>query len=820
MKKTTTLLLLFYISSQLSAQVKGTISNLQKQPLPYVSISIENTYNGTTSNEQGLYELPIYKKGTYTLVFQYLGYTTVKKEINIQSFPFLLNINLSEENIQLNEVVINSKENPANRIIRNAINNRKRNLNKITAYTSDFYSKGIFRIKNAPEKIFGQKVGDLGGALDSTRSGVIYLSETVSKISFKQPNLFKEQILASKVSGNNSGFSFNQASEVNFNFYKNTIDLESKVVSPIATYAFNYYTYKLVGTFYEDNHLINKIEVTPKRKIDNAFTGFIYIVENNWAIYGINLTITGAQMGEPMIDELNLKHSYSFSESENYWPLTSQQIYFKFGMLGINVNGQVSTAYSNYNFNPNFKENEFNNEILSFDEKSNKKDSIFWEATRPIILTTEETNDYKIKDSIQTLKESKIYLDSIDGVYNKFKITDVLFGYASKNSSKNSYLNFSSVITDINFNTVQGFNSSLKVSYSKNNKETGAGFYANSNFNYGLSDKKLRPTATASYLFNSVSKPYLRISAGKKITQFNEDEPISPFINSISTLFFENNFAKYYDKNFAEILFSNEITNGIRLQSSLSYQKRSPLINTTDYVLLNDKQKIYTANNPLNKTNYGIPFFEEHEVFQFNAVASINFGQKYISLPNRKVNTYTTNYPSLTLFYKQNFASSQNNYNFSEISAQLKQHFSIDNKGDFSYNLKAGTFFKATDIAFADYKHFNGNETHVNTSSNYTNAFNLLNYYNFSTNTSYAELHAEHNFNGYLLNKIPLINKLGLELVVGGHALLTKDKKPYTEYSIGLNNIGFGKLRFLRLDYVKSNYNGVSQNGVVFGLTF
>jgi len=820
MKKVTILFFFFYVTFQLTAQVQGTVTNSKNESLPYVSIYIENTNTGTTTNEQGLYELPVTKNGKNTIVFQYLGYQTIKKVIDIETFPYELNVSLQEENIELKEVVISSKENPANRIIRNTIDNRKKYLNKISGYTSDFYSKGIFRIKNAPEKIFGQKIGDLGGGLDSTRSGVIYLSETVSKISFKQPDLFKEQILASKVSGNDNGFSFNQASEVDFNFYKNTVDIEIKVISPIAAYAFNYYNYKLIGTFHEGKHLINKIEVIPKRKNDNVFTGIIYIVEDDWALYGLNLSLNGTQMGNPILDKLTLKHSYTYAEEEQYWPLISQLIGFKFGMLGINVDGQYTAAYSNYNFNPQFKEKDFNNEVLSFAENSNKKDSTFWNSTRPVILTAEETNDYKIKDSIQILKKSKKYLDSIDRKNNKFKIGDVLFGYNYKNSNKNSNLNFSSILSDINFNTVQGWNSAMKISYNISDKEKVTSFSAFTNFNYGLSDEKLRVDVSASYLFNGISKPYLQISGGKKISQFNENELISPLINSVSTLFFEENYAKFYDKSFAQILFSDELTNGIRLQSSLSYEKRSPLINTTNYVTLNDKQKVYTSNDPLNENNHGIPSFEEHSVYSFQTAASIRFGQKYSSYPNRKINTFSSEYPSLTLFYHQNFASSKDNYNFSEIGARIQQSFDIANKGSFSYNIKAGTFFEADDIAFIDYKHFNGNQTHVNMSSNYTNAFNLMPYYNFSTNKSYAEFHAEHNFKGYLLNKFPLINKLGFELVVGANSLITKDKKPYSEYSIGLNNLGIGKLRFLRLDYVKSYFNGISQNGLVFGLTF
>lgn len=820
MKKNCTLLFFFYISFQLSAQIQGTVNNSKNEPLAYVSVYLENTHIGTTSNELGLYELNISKKGKHTIIFQYLGYKTLKKIVEIDTFPYQLNISLEEENVLLNEVVINSKKNLANRIIRKVIENRKHYLEKITAYTSDFYSKGLFRIKNAPEKIFGQDIGDLGGGLDSTRSGVIYLSETVSKLFYKQPNSFKERILASKVSGNNSGFSYNQASDVNFNFYKNTIDIESKIVSPIASYAFNYYNYKLIGTFFEGKHLINKISIHPKRKTDNAFSGTIYIVEDDWAIYGLDLSITGKQMGQPVLDKLTLRHSYSYSKNEQYWPLISQLISFKFGMLGIHVDGQYTTGYSNYNFDPQFKENEFNNEVLSFEENSNKKDSVFWNSTRPVILTEEEKNDYKIKDSIQILKKSKKYLDSIDRKNNTLKISNVLFGYSFRNSHKDWSLNFSSALSGTQFNTVQGLNPSMDITYFTHNKDKGSRFMVQSNLNYGFSDRKWKATGKINYIFNSFSRPFLQISGGKKISQFNESEPISPMLNSATSLLFEDNYAKFYDKTFAEIYFSDELINGVRIQSSLGYEKRSPLVNTTDYVLLNDKQKIYTSNDPLNETNYNIPSFDEHSVYTFSTTANIRFGQNYISYPDKKINIESSVYPILTLFYNQNFASNENKYNFSEIGAKLVQNLDFDNKGSFKYNIKAGTFFKAEDISFIDYKHFNGNQTHISVSNNYTNAFNLMSYYNFSTHKSYAEFHAEHHFNGFILNKIPGIRNLSLKLVIGGHTLLTKDNKPYSEFSLGLENIGIGKLRFLRLDYVQSYHNGIRQDGLIFGLNF
>ena len=184
MKKITSLLLLL-IAFQNFAQIKGTVTDDKGNPLPFVNIFEENTYNGTTSNDQGKYELNIKIPGNHKIIFQYLGYKTQKQSITAEKYPQNLDVSMIEENFTLNEVVINAKDNPANDIIRNAIKNKKDNSEKTARYKADFYSRGIFRIKEAPKKIMGQKFDFFDEILDSTRSGILYLSETVSKIKFQ-----------------------------------------------------------------------------------------------------------------------------------------------------------------------------------------------------------------------------------------------------------------------------------------------------------------------------------------------------------------------------------------------------------------------------------------------------------------------------------------------------------------------------------------------------------------------------------------------------------------------------------------------------------
>ena len=194
------ILLFFLIScSTAFSQIKGKITDTNQNPLSFVSVYFNKTITGTTSNNDGFYELDANKVGDYIVVFQFLGYKTIKKSVFIDAFPYEINVVLEEENIILDEISISNNDNPANKIIRNAIDNKEKNTDPFKEYTSNFYSRGLFRVKNAPTKILGQEVGDLGGGLDSTRTGIIYLSETISEIAYqKKPTNFSEKIIASK----------------------------------------------------------------------------------------------------------------------------------------------------------------------------------------------------------------------------------------------------------------------------------------------------------------------------------------------------------------------------------------------------------------------------------------------------------------------------------------------------------------------------------------------------------------------------------------------------------------------------------------------
>ena len=739
-------LLLLIIGITNYAQIKGTVTDNNGKPIPFANIYVKDTYIGTTTNDQGKYELSLKIPGTYVILYKYLGFKTEKKVVTYDNgTPQFVDVTLTEEEIELKEVHIDKNTNPAIEIIKNTIASRRDNSKKTAKYTADFYSRGIFRVKNLPKSIMGQKLDFFDEVIDSSRSGILYLSETVSKITFQKPDKMKEVIIASKVSGKDNGFSFNNAAQAEFDFYENYLEFNAQVVSPIADNAFNYYKYKFEGSFAdENNQLINKIKVTPRRNSEPVMEGYLYIVDDSWAIYAVDLSITGTQMQNPALNKLTIKQSFSYNNTNKIWTKNTQTLDFEAGMLGININGGFTYVYSNFEFPAQFEKKTFTREVLRFEENANKKEDSFWNSIRPVPLTAEESGDYIKKEVLQNKKKSKTYLDSIDSKRNKFRVMDIISGYHYNDSFHKWSLNYEGPLLSTQFNTVQGWNTKVGFSYTKRNEEKRTYTNIGTKINYGFSDNRLRGIVSYTQKFNNNNNCTLNIMGGNTVTQFNNNNPISASVNSVSSLFFKNNFMKLYEKNYVSANLNQEIVNGIYLGINAEYAEKKPLWNTTDQSSVKSSNT-YTSNNPLAPNDYSTSAFDKYNLAKVGVASRIRFGQQYWTRPDGKFNLGDDHYPSLTLGYEKAFAGSDKKYEYDYVSAKVTQDLSIGNKGVIKYSSKAGKFFNAANISFADYKHFNGNQTHVGSGESYTNVFNNLPYYTASTNDSYWESHIEHN---------------------------------------------------------------------------
>ncbi|GAL76004.1 hypothetical protein JCM19275_2136 [Nonlabens ulvanivorans] len=289
--------------------------------------------------------------------------------------------------------------------------------------------------------------------------------------------------------------------------------------------------------------------------------------------------------------------------------------------------------------------------------------------------------------------------------------------------------------------------------------------------------------------------------------------------NTLSSLLFERNYAKFYEVDYARASYSEELINGLYANAYVGYERRQPLTNITDQVFFSQSDVDYTSNNPLQLDNSRLALIDEHEMVKVGLGLTIRPGQKFQSYPDQKYNINNEKYPTITLNYEGALASDNSNYDYHQFRASLYQSFDMGNVGRSSYWVNGGTFINGDGISFLDYQHFNGNRLRYKLQALNPYGFGLLNYYDYSTNSDYAQVHLQHDFKGFILGKIPGLNKLNYDLILSGKALFT-DRKPYFEASAGIDNIGFGKFRPFRVDYVHSITSGRSYGAFVVGINF
>jgi len=805
--------------SPLGAQIHGTITNEAGEPLPFATVYVEGTTQGTTSNPNGAYSLEL-EPGSYRLVFQYLGYRPYTAAVEVGTKGVQLDVTLQRDAVDLQEVVVRADaEDPAYPIIRKAMAKRKYYRDQVPAYQCKAYVKGNIKFLDAPEKFMGRDLGDLGGTLDSNRQGIIYLAESTSRLSYRAPDDYREEMISTKVSGNDNGFGFNRASQMDFNLYENYAYFNRQIVSPIAGNAFAYYKYRLIGSLPgESGRTVHKIEVIPRRSEDPVYQGYLYIVDSLWNIQQADLMLRQGAMKVPALDSLRIRQVYVPVEEPDIWRLFSQHIDFKAGLFSFRLAGNFTGIFSEYDLDPEFDKNTFGGEVFRVEDGANELPMLYWDTIRPVPLTPEERLDYMKKDSLQEIRRSKPYLDSLDREQNRFRLIDLFAGYDYENSYRKRELEVGSPLTTIQFNTVQGWNAGLSLHYRQEYGPYSTRWWeAGARFNYGFSDRRLRYALSFTYRFDQVHRTQLRLSGGVEAAQYNAENPISPTVNSMLTLINRRNYLKLYDRSFGALAFQRELINGLRLQTAVEYARRSPLVNQSNYSFRDQDSRAYLSNDPQDPLQFD-PAFEAHQALIWTVELRYRFGQKYASYPRRRF-ILDWKGPEVHLRYRKGLPWAGSDINYDHLSAWLEEKYQpVGVAGFLTYHLGGGGFLQQDRLFFMDFEHFLGNQTIFGNPERYLRTFLLLPYYDYSTAGGYGRATAEHHFDGFLLDKVPGIRKLGWKVVLGAAFLYTKEQQDYLELRAGMENIGWSVFRFLRVDGVFSrNNDGDWDAGFVLG---
>ena len=834
-----------FFSLHSSAQVfSGKIVSEQNEPIPYATIFVEETREGTISNTDGLFKLQL-ENGNYHIRIRSLGYLQIEKEIQIKDSIYL-QIELQKQEFQLKEVkVFPGKEDPAYFIMRKAITKAPFYREKIKHYEADLYIKSNFSFTNIP-KIYQNKVVIEGKKLKHFfKENVTYVIESQNKIIFDFPNTYEQKVISKKSSL--VGFDEPPVMELmTTSFYE---ERPNQVISPLSSLALKHYNYQYEGFITVGNFDVFKIKITPKRKSDELVEGYIYIVDKLWCIYNLDFSSNFEFF------TYQIKQEFENLGNENWLPV-SHNINGNFGMLGLRGNFYygASVKYDSIVDNsavdkslisksdsitadtavvrlPGEKEKTLKTEvnlITAKEELTNSdvkkvarlnrkilkeqyKDSTIiqknrynnykideskdstritanWDTIRAIPLTPKEIESYQLADSLVALEAMET--DTTKGIKKeKSLFKKLVFGDYDFCDDSLIRLTYDGLVSIENYdwNTVDGFKYKQKLQL-RINPDSSKYIYLTPQIGYAFSRKAIYGSFSGQFRNILTDGNGFGFAAGKESRDFKTTPPgIPPSLNTISSWFFGENYMKLYETEFFKLDISQRIKEGFKLFASTDFNHFYPLENNTSYVLSDKKE--YSPNIPKGFEETS-PELQQQKSFSYKVGLNYRKRQRKPWLQESPF-LFMSDYYSFNIYYKQGLKdifSSESS--FSQIDFQFSQQANINSSSGINWHLNAGHFFNADQMHFSQFKHFRTAEIPVLISS-FTNTFQLLNDYEFSTNSSYINLGTEFRSEYLLLRYLSLINKRTWSESLHLNYLSTSEIHNYWEVGYSLNSLFF-----------------------------
>lgn len=858
----------FIISSSLLAHaggIRGVIKGDDVGPLAFASIFVKQTGTGSATDMEGRYEVNL-KPGRYDVVFQYLGYESVNRVVEIGESFIEINLTLKTQVIMLQNVIVKAgKEDPAYTIMRKAIAKAKFHTQQIDAYSATVYIKGKGQLTDYPW--LAKKALEKEGITKDR----VFISESVSEIKYTRPNKFEEKVIAVYTNGDTKTTSPN--SYVFGSFYQPEI---AETVSPLSPKSFSYYRFEYLGSTKDQNYEISKIKVTPRSRGDNVFEGLLYIVEDWWAIHSLELTTSKLGIN------FQIKQLYNPIEDKAWLPV-SQQFNVKGKVFGFEFEGQYLATMKDYKvtLNPELqveltvidekiykeeakaieqkfskKGQEINERLTAgkevtgkelkqlvkeyekqevkaqkepdiisetkytVDSLAYKKDSTFWTDIRPTPLTKEEQRGYHLNDSITEVQRKQEEGDTLRN--NKkgkkgFQPWDLLTGdsYAMGKTS-----DFRIHTPYGGFNSVEGFNLIYRTSFykrwvkrdslNKDKRPQTSRLEISPIARYAFSREKLYGKLRVDCRFKNKR---LTVEGGQYVQQFNSAEPIHPFVNTFTSLLLGDNLMKIYEQNFASLNYTQRIDDRYTIRTNWTWSRRSELFNSSDYTLFKRNKEQYTPNAPVH-VELPDTGFNPNRAFIGTISVDARPWQKY-RIRNGNKQRVDNSSPLLSASFRKGFNGvAGSEVSFNQLEVGLKHGVKFGIRGQLDVALQAGKFFSTQNMYFMDYKHFLGNQTPFITTDP-VGSFRLLDYYKYSTANQYFTANAHYHLRKLLLTRVAKLRLVGITENIFVNYLATPTSRNYTEVGYGIEGI----LRIFRLEVAAAFRDGQYQaNGFRVGI--
>ena len=798
----------FINSAFAQTKVGGVVVDKKNQPIPYASIVFKGSNEGTVSDENGKFYLES-SKSYNTIAVAFVGYTT--KDVDLEkSVNYNMKIVLNEEQ-QLQEVVIytgktSKKNNPALVILRKIWERKRKNgLKMFDQYQYEKYEKVEFDLNTIDSAFMKQKVFKgmefVFKKVDTSKvTGKTYLPIFINESMYDvygDNKLKKEKsiIKANKNSGLSNGDGVNTFVKDlynDYNIYNNHLNFFDKsFTSPISTTGIDVYNYVLRDSSFIDNKWCYNIEFYPRRKNELTFKGDFWVNDSTFAIKTINMAVSKSA-NINWIKDIYIEQEFDVV-NDSVFLLTRDYMMSDFALNkkeeSKGVYGKRTTLFRNHKFNEQKPEKFYKEEVNFIDNAVYTKNDEYWEQNRFEKLNKDEIGVYKMLDTLKTVKKFK-------QMYNLVSILGS--GYIQK-----EHFDYGPIFSTIGYNVVEGWRlrAGGRTYFGHNDKWRIQGYTAygfkDNKFKYGFSGKWMVDTKNRIIISGGNRRDVEQI--GASLTTTND---VLGRSFASSSVFSSGTNGKLTNINLSNVAIEIEPVKNLIFQTGFSYrtlESASPTFSLD-----------YYADDTFTTTKSSVKQSEVNLQVEFTPnKKTVGYGVERTIVDNP--------YSRFFVNYSQGFKGLMNSdFDYSKLQLYYKQPILIGPLGRTNLTVELGKTFGKVPLGLMSV--IPGNQTYFIIG----NTFSNLNFYEFVTDR-YATLQWEHNFQGRLLSRIPLMRKLNWREIIGARTVygdISNENKllnasgliykapttPYWEYSIGIGNI----FKVFRIDAsFRGNYRDI-----------
>jgi hypothetical protein len=777
-------LLLFSLNCLFVAAQKTTISGKvidaeTNEAIPFVNIGFQHSLVGTISETDGSFYLST-PKATDTLLVSSLGYEVQRIHI-AKGTTQTLEIKLQTKSIALDAVVVKPGENPAFKILK-LINDHKKQNNpeKLSNYQFKAYTKLRLDLNNIDENFKDSKLlKDFSFVFDYMDSSEVFnknflpllITETVSKIyRSKNPPVNREVIEAFKISGieNKTVSQFTGKMYQQLNVYDDFIYFfDPGFVSPIAGVGRMYYKYFLEDSAFIDGTWCRKIVFKPKRKQERTFHGFFWVTDTSYAIKKVQLRVS-SDVNLNLLKDMIATYEYD-KINDTTWFLTNEDLIIDFNLAEKTYGffGRKTAIYDSITLNDPVPEPVKKMTTDTYLNNNLERDDKFWEQNRKTELTGTDSKVYTMVDSVKRVPMFK----TLNSVVNTLTNYYIVMGPVELGPY---YTTFSS-------NVIEG--PRLRLGGRTSNKFS-TKIMPGGHIAYGFDDKLVKYGLYTTYMFNTNPRRTATVSyyhdirqLGKSENAFLDDNYLTSILrrNPNYKLTMVDQFTAFYEHEWA-LGFSNILKVFHQTVYSTKYVPFADISIPGDTI---SKGSLTSSEITLST------HFAYREKFVWGKFERRSLGSQYPTLDL-----------DLTYGPKGIWGSE---YEYYKIRLKISDKLETNPIGYLKFRITLGKVFGT--LPYPLLKLHEGNETYAYDPL----SFNMMNYYEFVSD-EYASLFAEQHFQGFFLNRIPLIRRLHWREVVGCNILygslsdrnksvmlfpegLSGLNEPYYEAGVGIENI-------------------------------